>query len=143
MTLIDFCSQTVFSLLTSSNTLKPSNHITFNDLSIGIPNLLLTIEMAIISIAFLYIYRTQEYIYKPTAVSAVPLGHGGYQGGFMGFRAYAQAINTIDILQCIVSLPALLLKKQPRYIDGSGGRRRGERRSTRARDTEPQVSDMR
>lgn len=84
----------------------------FKDLSIGIPNLILCIEMAIISLGFLYIYRTQEYIFKPTAQYAVPLGHGGYQGGFMGFKAYVDAINIVDILQGIISVPGLFLIKR-------------------------------
>ncbi|KUJ18918.1 DUF300-domain-containing protein [Mollisia scopiformis] len=109
---LNFVQTIIFSLLTSNNDLKPTNHITYNDLSIGLPNLILCLEMVIFSIAFLFIYRTQEYIFKASAESAVPLGHGGYQGGFMGFRAYGQAINFLDIIQGIVSVPGLLMSKR-------------------------------
>ncbi|CZR55851.1 uncharacterized protein PAC_05739 [Phialocephala subalpina] len=110
----------IFTFLTSGNDLHPTSHITFKDLSIGLPNLIISCEMVIFSLAFLYIYRTQEYIFKPTASTAVPLGHGGYQGGFMGFIAYGQALNILDILQGIISVPGLLLSRR-------GGSRRSRR----------------
>lgn len=70
--------------------------------------------MVIFSLLFLYIYRTREYIFKKGA-SAVPLGHGGYQGGLLGFRAYGQALNILDILQGVLSIPrAIAIQKTGR-----------------------------
>lgn len=92
----------MFSFLASSNDLKPTTKLTFKDLSVGIPNLILSLEMVIFALLFLYIYRTKEYYFKHGA-GAVPLGHGGYQGGFLGIRAYGQALNIIDILGGIIS----------------------------------------
>lgn len=60
--------------------------------------------MVIFALLFQYIYRTKEYYFKHGA-AAVPLGHGGYQGGFLGIRAYGQALNIVDILGGIVSVP--------------------------------------
>ncbi|KAF8862960.1 hypothetical protein BDZ45DRAFT_702611 [Acephala macrosclerotiorum] len=122
---LNFIQNTIFTFLTSGNDLHPTSHITFKDLSIGLPNLIISCEMVIFSLAFLYIYRTQEYIFKPTTSTAVPLGHGGYQGGFMGFRAYREALNILDILQGIISVPGLLLNKR-------GGSRQGERNGGQA-----------
>jgi hypothetical protein len=67
--------------------------------------------MAIFALLFLYIYRTKEYYFKHGA-SAVPLGHGGYQGGFMGIRAYGQALNIVDILRGIISVPRAFAEKR-------------------------------
>jgi len=60
--------------------------------------------MVIFSLAFLYVFRTQDYYYK-TGASAVPLGSGGYQGGFLGIKAIFQALNIIDIIRGIFSIP--------------------------------------
>jgi Organic solute transporter Ostalpha len=103
--------QAVFSFLTSSNNLKPTSKLTFRDLSVGIPNLIISLEMVIFSVLFLYIYRTKEYYFKSGA-TAVALGHGGYQGGILGIRAYAQALNIVDILGEIVSVPRAFSEKR-------------------------------
>ncbi len=91
--------------------------------------------MVIFSLAFLYIYRTADYIFKPTASPAVPLGHGGYQGGILGFRAYGQAINFVDILKGIASVPSLLLNIR----NGGKGRNGG---NGKVWVTGPQVSNV-
>lgn len=134
----NYSFQTIFTFLTSGNDLHPTSHITFKDLSIGLPNLIISCEMVIFSLAFLYIYRTQEYIFKNSASTAVPLGHGGYQGGFMGLRAYGQALNIIDILQGIISVPGLLLNK--RGSSRQSGRNGGN--AGKVWVTGPQVSNI-
>jgi hypothetical protein len=67
--------------------------------------------MVIFALLFLYIYRTKEYYFKHGA-AAVPLGHGGYQGGFLGIRAYGQALNIIDILGGIISVPRAFAERK-------------------------------
>jgi hypothetical protein len=67
--------------------------------------------MVIFALLFLYIYRTKEYYFKHGA-SAVPLGHGGYQGGVLGIRAYGQALNIVDILGGIISVPRAFAEKR-------------------------------
>lgn len=104
-------TQAIFSFLQSSNDLKPTKHYTFHDLSVGIPNLLLSLEMVIFSILFLYIYRTGEYCFKKGA-AAVPLGHGGYQGGLLGLRAYGDALNITDVLRGIASVPVAFSSRE-------------------------------
>jgi hypothetical protein len=66
--------------------------------------------MALFSLLFLYIYRTQDYIASP--ISKVPLGHGGYRGGFLGFKAYGQALNISDIIMGILSVPTLFVNRR-------------------------------
>lgn len=104
--------QAIFSFLSSSNDLKPTNKITFNDLSVGVPNLILSLEMVLFALAFFYVYRTKPYYFKSGANNAVPLGHGGYQGGFMGIRAYGQAVNFVDILGGMVSIPGAFIQNR-------------------------------
>jgi hypothetical protein len=67
--------------------------------------------MVIFALLFLYIYRTKEYYFKHGA-AAVHLGHGGYQGGFLGIRAYGQALNIIDILGGIISVPRAFAERK-------------------------------
>ncbi|KAG4421053.1 hypothetical protein IFR04_005816 [Cadophora malorum] len=108
---LNFIQNAIFSFLQSSNDLKPTKHYTFHDLSVGIPNLLLSLEMVIFSILFLYIYRTGEYCFKKGA-AAVPLGHGGYQGGLLGLRAYGDALNITDVLRGIASVPVAFSSRE-------------------------------
>ncbi|KAN0092106.1 DUF300 domain containing protein [Hyaloscypha variabilis] len=90
---LNFIQNAIFSFLTSSNDLKPTTKLTFKDLSIGIPNLIL------------------KYYFKHGA-TAVPLGHGGYQGGFLGIRAYGEALNIVDILLGVISVPRAFAEKR-------------------------------
>ncbi|TVY14449.1 Transmembrane protein, partial [Lachnellula arida] len=99
---LSFLQNLVFSFLQSS--MKPTEHYTYNDLTIGLPNLLLSVEMVIFALAFLYVFRAHEY-YANKGASVVPLGHGGYQGGFLGIKAIIKAFSIIDILKGIISLP--------------------------------------
>lgn len=57
--------------------------------------------MVLFTFAFLYVYRVREYEFKKGA-AAVPLGHGGYSGGFLGFGAIFQALNIADLVSGIV-----------------------------------------
>jgi len=57
--------------------------------------------MVLFTLAFLYVYRVREYEFKKGA-AAVPLGHGGYSGGFLGLGAILQALNISDLIAGIV-----------------------------------------
>jgi len=55
--------------------------------------------MVAFALAFSWVYRATEYKYHPGQESGVvPLGHGGYQGGLLGIRAYGQAMNVLDLV---------------------------------------------
>jgi hypothetical protein len=75
--------------------------LTYKDLTVAIPNLVVSAEMVLFTLAFLYIYRVREYEFKKGA-AAVPLGHGGYCGGFLGLGAILQALNIADLIAAIV-----------------------------------------
>jgi len=75
--------------------------------------------MVLFSLAFLYVYRTREYCFKRGA-TAVPLGHGGYFGGFLGTKAIFEALNIVDLVRGIISVAGGIgLKDTPRKY-GSG-----------------------
>jgi hypothetical protein len=93
--------QMVFSFLTSSSDLKPTSKLTYKDLTVAIPNLIVCLEMILFSLAFLKVFRVSEYHAKKGA-SAVPLGHGGYYGGFMGIGAIFDALNFSDVARAII-----------------------------------------
>jgi hypothetical protein len=96
----DPVEQTIFGFLMSSDDLKPTSIMTYKDLTVVLPNLILSFEMVIFATVFLFVFRTREYNFKKGAAS-VPLGHGGYHGGFLGLRAIFSALNIIDIFQAI------------------------------------------
>ncbi|KAI9642506.1 hypothetical protein NHQ30_009311 [Ciborinia camelliae] len=83
---LNFVQTTVFSFLTPH--LSPTTKMATLDLTIGIPHLLLSLEMVISSIVFLKVYSVREYI----------VGGATYQGGFMGIKAIAEAANIIGFV---------------------------------------------
>jgi hypothetical protein len=118
---LNFLQNAIFSFLTSSSDLKPTTRTTFKDLSIGVPNLILSLEMVIFALAFLYVYRTQPYYFKHGA-TAVPLGHGGYSGGFLGIGAIIQALNIVDIVRGIIGVLAALTARKDSAASSQGVR---------------------
>lgn len=102
---------TMFSFI-SSFSINSTNHITYKDLTITVPGMLFCAEMVIFSISFLYIYRVSDYASKTVGeINAIPLEQGDYKGGFLGINALFQAINIVDILRCIFSIPGKLANK--------------------------------
>jgi Organic solute transporter Ostalpha len=95
---LTFIQNTLFSFLASSGDLHPTSQLTFLDLTTTIPHLIISLEMVLFSLAFLYVYGTKEYCIKKGA-SAVPLGHGGYQGGILGSKALLEAMNPVDLVR--------------------------------------------
>jgi hypothetical protein len=81
--------------------LHPSSKLTYKDLTIAIPNLVVSFEMVLFTIGFLFVFRIREYEFKKGA-TAVHLGHGGYSGGFLGLSAIFQAVNISDVVKAIV-----------------------------------------
>jgi hypothetical protein len=57
--------------------------------------------MILFSLVFFKIFGVREYDARKGA-SAVPLGHGGYYGGFMGFGAIFDALNFSDVVRGII-----------------------------------------
>jgi len=113
---LSFWQSFVISILTSS-TLKlvePTSKIAYPDLKIGIPSLLLCIEMAIFSILHLFAFPYKPYTIKafqgaepkhyplsPVSDQAYPVLNeiGPNQGGFLGIKAFADAMNPWDLVK--------------------------------------------
>lgn len=95
----------VISILTSPtfNVLTPSPHMSFPDLYVGIPSLLICIEMAIFAIMHLFAYPHKPYVSgrlvtypgPGTAIDAI----GPNQGGPLGLLAIVDALNPWDMVK--------------------------------------------
>ncbi|KAH6671668.1 organic solute transporter Ostalpha-domain-containing protein [Halenospora varia] len=106
---LSFWQSFAISILTSAtfNVVQASSTIAYPDLKVGIPSLLLCIEMAIFAILHLFAFP-----YKPYTTGA---DHGKYpvngsdqmsinnlepkQGGFMGIKALVDAMNPWDMVK--------------------------------------------
>lgn len=106
---LSFWQSFVISILTSS-TLKivePTSHIAYPDLKIGIPSLLLCIEMAIFSVLHLFAFPYSPYskgvgselAKYPLSPTSGANALGPKQGGFLGVKAIVDAMNPWDIVK--------------------------------------------
>ncbi|TGO28110.1 hypothetical protein BPAE_0032g00530 [Botrytis paeoniae] len=89
---LNFFQTTFFAFL--SPRLSPTNKLTTRDLTDGIPNLLISLEMVIFSILFLKFYAVDEYAKRRET----------YQGGLMGIKAIASAANFVAFIGEMVRL---------------------------------------
>ena len=90
----------VFSFLQSSH-LHANKYFTFNDLSNGLPALILCCELALISPLFLMAYSVKPYFLGRRSSAENPSSRHDmqhYQGGPLGFYAILRAINIFDIV---------------------------------------------
>lgn len=78
------------------------------DVKIGIPCLLLCIEMAIFSVLHLWAYPWREYDVNHSSTVAAESGAGympdprtAYYGGRFGIKAFAEAFNPWDIIKAV------------------------------------------
>jgi hypothetical protein len=107
---LSFWQSWLISILTSS-TLKivsPTAKIAYPDLKVGIPSLLLCIEMAIFSVLHLFAFPYKPYTqglvhgsYPLSPTSSGPKMNelGPKQGGFLGVKALADAMNPWDLIK--------------------------------------------
>ncbi|KAK3063577.1 hypothetical protein LTR53_018852, partial [Teratosphaeriaceae sp. CCFEE 6253] len=100
-----FWQTIIISLLSSSRgPLQPSAKISYQDIKVGIPAVMLCIEMAIFAVMHLFAFPWKEYSIKhkgPMDVSGS--GYSGatphYKGGWLGIKAMADAFNPWDIIK--------------------------------------------
>jgi hypothetical protein len=90
----------VFNFLKSGGHLHAGTHLTFNDLSNGIPALLLSCEIAVLAPLLLIVYSPSRYIIR--TLSEEERSPRGYQGGPLGIHALLSALNVIDIIGTLV-----------------------------------------
>ncbi|KAL8658170.1 MAG: hypothetical protein Q9226_001220, partial [Calogaya cf. arnoldii] len=105
---LSFWQTILISFLTSSGAIKPSKRLQGPDLRIGIPSLLLCIEMAIFSVFHLFAFPWQVYDIRRSAIVAsesvpgyLPDPNTAYQGGPLGSKALLGAFNPWDLVKAI------------------------------------------
>ncbi|KAK2765132.1 hypothetical protein FQN54_008831 [Arachnomyces sp. PD_36] len=91
---LNFIQTTVFSFLMSSTTIKPTNHLTFDNIYFGIPNLIFCIEMALMAPLFVYAYPAKPYYRKNR-----PNGFANYHASSSyGLKALWSIVNISDLV---------------------------------------------
>ncbi|KAJ5273008.1 hypothetical protein N7478_008133 [Penicillium angulare] len=111
--------QIIFLVLTATGVLNKMTTLTYIDTMMGLPTMVICIQMVPISFFILYAYPKKPYEipYKPHVLRPQayhPLGDGDeetlmnntqktYQGGRWGLHAWAVYLNPIDIFQEVLS----------------------------------------
>lgn len=105
---LSFWQTLLISFLTSSGAIKPSPRIQTPDIKIGIPSLLLCIEMAIFSVFHLWAFPWQVYDIRRSQIVASESAPGflpdpktAYQGGPFGIRALMDVFNPWDLVKAV------------------------------------------
>jgi len=93
---LSFWQSFLISILTSStfNVVTPNSKVAYPDLKVGVPSLLLCIEMAIFAVLHLFAFP-----WKPYQSGTKVDGLGPKQGGLLGWRAIADAMNPWDLVK--------------------------------------------
>lgn len=105
---LSFWQNITISFLVSTGAIKASAHIVEPDIKIGIPSLLLCIEMAIFSVFHLWAFPWQVYHIQRSAIVASESAPGflpdpktAYRGGPLGIKALMDALNPWDLVKAI------------------------------------------
>ncbi|OJJ48905.1 hypothetical protein ASPZODRAFT_1344699 [Penicilliopsis zonata CBS 506.65] len=100
---LSFWQSTVISFLVSAGAVKASKTIQMQDLKVGIPNLLIAIEMAIFAVLHWWAFPWRPYVSgHPNGSEVTDLygnGHVVYQGGLFGMKALVDASNPWDLFK--------------------------------------------
>ena len=101
-------SQILISILTSAGAIKPSLKIQTPDIKVGIPSMLLCIEMAIFSVFHLWAFpwrvydiRRSQIVAAESAPGFLPDPNTAYKGGPFGVKALMDAFNPWDLVKAI------------------------------------------
>lgn len=101
---LSFWQSFMISILTSStfNVVSPTAKVAYPDLKVGIPSLLLCIEMAMFAVLHLFAfpwkpYQTSKNLDYPMSPTKNELGPK--QGGFLGIMALVDAMNPWDLVK--------------------------------------------
>ena len=101
---LSFWQTILISFLTSSGAIKPSNTIQTPDIKVGMPAMLLCIEMALFAIFHFWSFSYRPY--RLTAKQMLSNSTPGeetvrYQGGFLGVKAFVDSMNPWDLIKAI------------------------------------------
>lgn len=101
---LSFWQTIIISFLTSSGAIKANNTIQTPDIKVGIPSMLLCIEMALFAIFHWWSFSYRPYIIGSTAYQAA-FGHiketepVRYHGGPLGIKAIIDCFNMWDLVK--------------------------------------------
>ncbi|KAL9130147.1 MAG: hypothetical protein Q9217_001582 [Psora testacea] len=105
---LSFWQTLLISFLTSSGAIKPSSTIQTPDIKIGIPSMLLCIEMSIFSIFHFWAFPWKAYDIRRSAIVVAESAPGflpdpktAYQGGRLGHKALMDAFNPWDLVKAV------------------------------------------
>jgi len=106
---LTFVQGIVFWILRDAHVLKSTSKLTFADLNIGIPTMIICLETVPLSIFFHYAYSVRPYIITRGSTSvnqsdlgkSYPIESQSYQGGFLGFNAMLAMLNPTETLRVI------------------------------------------
>ena len=84
----------MISFLSSAGAIKTSETLSYPDIKVGIPSTLLCIEMAIFAVLHIFAFSWRPYVNKGASGPEMQ-----YRGGFLGFKAYIDAWNPLDIIK--------------------------------------------
>lgn len=121
---LSFWQTLVISFLTSSGAVKPNNKIQIPDLKVGIPAMLLCIEMAFFAILHLWAFSWKPYTLGSKAYIAETVpgeeGNRSYKGGFLGLKAFWDSFNPWDMFKATGRAAKWLLRdRKHRHADAS------------------------
>ncbi|KAI1877479.1 hypothetical protein JX265_003487 [Neoarthrinium moseri] len=129
---LSFWQSSAISVGTSTlHIVNPSDIMAYPDLKVGIPSLLLCVEMALFSILHLWAFSYKPYVpgakptYYPVADPALGLAareneHGAPQGGPFGLKAFWDALNLWDVVKAFGrGIRWLFVGVKKRHLDPS------------------------
>ena len=104
-----FWQTIILSFLSSAGAIPPSPRIAIQDIKLGIPVILLCLEMFLFAILHIWAYPWKDYSAgRGGALATAESGAGNpleegtlYKGGVLGWRAYLDAFNPWDMIKAI------------------------------------------
>ncbi|KAE8150006.1 organic solute transporter Ostalpha-domain-containing protein [Aspergillus avenaceus] len=125
---LSFWQSICINLLFSAGAIKATKRIAEADLKVGLPNLLISIEMAIFAVLHLWAFAWRPYGLQNSTEVTDYYGNGKptYQGGRWGLKALGNCLNPWDLVKAISrSMRWLFVGRKKRTLDSSY-RNRGE-----------------
>ncbi|KAI9889585.1 MAG: hypothetical protein M1814_005188 [Vezdaea aestivalis] len=104
--------------------MKPSQRISYPDLKVGIPALLLCIEMAIFAVLHVFAFSWKPYVITAHPVQGMQWDSpkDRYYGGNLGIQAYIDAYNPWDLIKAVGrSFRWIFIGRRHRHTDSSYG----------------------
>ncbi|EHA22340.1 hypothetical protein ASPNIDRAFT_132324, partial [Aspergillus niger ATCC 1015] len=120
---LSFWQSTLISFLTSAGAIKTTSKIQSPDLKVGLPNLLINIEMAFFAVLHLWAFSWKQYSLKNQPSEITDFygnGKGSYEGGPFGAKGILDALNPMDLIRAIGrSFRWLFVGRKRRTMDPS------------------------